>query len=125
MKKQISRHDKSTVTIGGKEVDLQLRVDQAVEFNGKTIVVVSHFELPPDDPNFGRNVIAFNGDGSEAWRIKPFWHKVKARDGSMVPDPYDGLRIDKNGKLIAFQGIGYRCELDPKTGEIINAEYTR
>ncbi len=74
----------------------------------------------------GRNVLALDKNGNEVWRIEPFAHTVKARDGSReVPAPYTGIDLAEDGKLYAYQGIGYICEIDLKTGKILHEEQTR
>lgn len=73
----------------------------------------------------GRNILALDKNGNEVWRVEPFTHMVKARDGRVVPASYRSFDLGKDGKLYSFQGIGYVCEIDLKTGKIVDAEYMR
>lgn len=83
------------------------------------------YDLTSDDPLKGRNVVAFDMSGDEIWRIEPFWWTVKSRDGRKVPDSYTQIRLGEDGKLYAYQPIGFICEIDPKTGKILSEHQTR
>ncbi len=115
----------STVTIDGHVVDLGLPIMEAVEVGSLIVISLNDYHLSPDDPFNGRNIVAFDKDGNEVWRIEAFWHTVEARDGRRVPASYTGIDLGEDGKLYAYQGHGYTCEIDLKTGKIVDAEYTR
>ena len=115
----------TSVSIGGRTIQLEGPVLQSLEIDGLLLLRLKHFNLPSDDPKIGRNVIALDRDGNEVWRIRSFWWEVESLDGKMVPDPYSNFSLREDGTLIIYQGIGYRCELDPKTGELLTQEFTR
>jgi hypothetical protein len=81
--------------------------------------------LPTDSPFKGRNIIALDQNGKEVWRVESFWHTIKAKDGRRIPSSYSHLWIGEDGKLFAEQPIGYICEIDLKTGKILQEKQTR
>ena len=114
------------IKINGKEIYVQYPVVKTVEVGEKTIALFDLYDLPSEHPFKGRNVVAYDANGKEVWRIQAFWHHVRSHDGNReIPDAYAGIRRGENGKLLAFQGIGYTCEIDPDTGQIIGEEHTR
>lgn len=126
MTPQDSSAETTTVTIGGRTIELGSPIDETLRIGELLLVRLDLYDLPPDDPMKGRNVLALDKNGEEVWRIEPFWHKVKAKDGSRdIPDSYIGFDLGEDGKLYAYQGIGYICEIDLKSGKILHEEQTR
>ncbi len=116
----------TSITIDGNAVDLQYPIYDALEAGGVAILRLNYYNMPPDDPLKGRNIVALDRNGKEVWRIEPFWHMVESNDRSRkVPAAYTGIDLGEDGKLYAYQGIGYICEIDLRTGKIIHEEQTR
>lgn len=119
------REGETSIFIKDKMVDLEIPILDILELDEIFLVLVEDFDLSPDDPNVGRNIIALDKSGNVVWRVQPFWHTVRAEDGRKVPDSYRSLRLEEGNKIYSYQGIGYVCEIDPQTGKIIGEEYTR
>lgn len=119
--KNIRKGDTS-VTISGKVIDIGLPIQQALDLDDLLILRMDDYELPSDDPFNGRNVTALDPAGNEVWRIEPFWHKVTAKDGRRVPSSYGTIHVGGDGKLYVYHPIGFMCEIDVKTGNILHEE---
>lgn len=115
----------TSITINGHVVEIGLPIMDVVEVGELHILRINDFTLPSDDPVVGRNVVAIDQDGHEVWRIEDFWYKIEDRDGRRIPDSYSHIQIGKDGKLYAFQPIGFLCEIDLKTGKILHEKQTR
>ncbi len=119
-------HKRATsITVNSHVVELALPIMETVEIDGLHVLRIDDISLPSDDPKVGRNIVALDQDGNEAWRIEDFWHKVGDRDGRKVPDSYSHIRVGDDGKLYAHQPIGFICKIDLMTGKILNEKETR
>jgi len=125
MTQKDERQEETSVEIGGNVVELGVSIDEALALGDILIVLLNLYDLPSEHPFKGRNIVAFDRNGAELWRVEPFWHTVKAKDGRKIPDSYRSIRVEDDGKLYAFQGVGYVCEIDLKTGKIVGEEFTR
>lgn len=120
------RQEGTSVVVDGKVVELGASVEETLAIGDIHIVLLNLYDFPSDYPFKGRNIVALNKDGNELWRVEPFWWTVKAKDGTRkIPDSFSHIHIGDDGKLYAEQPIGFICEIDLKTGKILQERQTR
>ena len=92
------------IKIGGKEVELQWPIVQALKHHGLIIVRVE----PPVGEIFNRNIFGLDADGEVVWQIEESPH------GGGIDRPYMNILINENDELIAsnWNGIDYIVSLD-------------
>ena len=67
-----------------------------------------------------RNVIAFNSEGKEMWRMR----SMKELEGTSRQSSYSYLYMENdNFYVVNLMGMTYR--VDPKTGEVLEKIYTK
>ena len=94
-----------------------------VNFNPGTEEDIRALEIYKiDHPEYSsnRNVWAFDANGNKIWEIE-------AMPSASLPGqaaPFTALEI-RNGKIYAFNWVGYECEIDPPTGKILSEDYHR
>ena len=94
-----------------------------VNFNPGTeedIRALEIYEASHPEYSSNRNVWAFDANGNKIWEIE-------AMPSASLPGqaaPFTALEI-RNGKIYAFNWVGYDCEIDPLTGKILSKEYYR
>jgi hypothetical protein len=105
------RGDRREVTLpGGAHVALPAELTSFVQVEPALCVIV--FDRNLGDPY---NVVAYNSDGSQAWRIGE-------RDGK-PPGPFGLADVDEDGTLHAYSGVrGFAAVVSTKTGGILATE---
>lgn len=122
---EITKGDTS-ILMDGKKINIKLPILQSITYDKILILLLNDYGLSCEDPHVGRNVVSIASGGREKWRIEAFWWKVKCKDHlHKVPDSYSHIRIGEDGKLYAYQPIGFICEIDPETGKILSEHQTR
>jgi hypothetical protein len=78
------------------------------------------YKISHPEYSSNRNVWAFDANGNKIWEIEAI------REATILGQsaPYTALEI-RNGKIYAFNWVGYDCEIDPLTGKILSEEYYR
>ena len=119
------RIDKRTLRIGNKDVVFDKDVENFIERDGITVVLLYTGDYEKGDPMVGRNVLGFDGDGNEAWRVEDHGYTIGPDDVNRVPQSFMSIWIGpESGKLKA--GIPYMLfSLDAKTGMLSDPEYNR
>lgn len=115
-------HSGKTVTTGTAAWTVDYAVREAFEFDGKVIVLID-----PDaylaDPGYPRerrrgadalrNLRAYDSFGSLVWEAE-------------LPEPADYYyRIVAHDPLTALSFSCFRCRIDPESGRIVEAEFTK
>ena len=107
-----------TLTIDGRTVVLDQRVEAMVVLDDLVIVELYVNDFKMGDPLVGRNVIALDVDGNLVWRIPDTGVMIRDPDGSEAPEAYYTLRLNSDGKTINIGTPVMTYEIDPETGRI-------
>ena len=118
------KRDKFTVEIGNRILKFDEKISQVLELEDKILILLNKYGHPENDPDYGRNVVAFDARGEELWRIEDSGVKVRGRTMEKVSQGYTGLRETRDGTIHAW-AMDWRHDLDPKTGKISNPKYVR
>lgn len=122
---ELERPDEHTVIIKGKRIEFEQAVVEVLEGFGKVLVRLRGRDFQPHDPNRGRNILAFDENGKELWRIEDAGFKVRGGKEKGALEPYSGMFFDDGGQLVALQPIGCECVIDKQTGNIIDERITK
>lgn len=103
------------IWLEGKTLQFNKKIIEAVEYDGKVVVV---FETDEDD-GFD-NVYCYTLDSEVLWRIK----QAPIEIGGTVRSPYVGVDVI-DGKCRAIDFFGRRFWVDLKQGKIISKDIVR
>ena len=94
--------------------------------NDRVIVMFELADEMEDDPDFGRNIFAYDETGKELWRIEDSGIVGPGReDDKEVPWSYTGMGQEADGRIIVSEPFGFEFDLDPETGKISNPVFTK
>ena len=114
-----------TLTINGKKLVFDQRVDEAVTLEDRVIIHLRVDDFEVGDPLVGRNVIALDASGNLLWRIPATGYTVRNRLGLEVPEAFFGLELEEDHKTITIGTPDTVYEIDPESGELSNATINR
>jgi hypothetical protein len=103
----------NTLMINGSNVALMHKIVDVVEGPNGVLVLLDY------SVGLNRNVFFVAPDGRVKWQIELFSDHPKA--GAI---PYTGVGFREN-RLSAYNFAGFDCELDPETGAITKATFTK
>lgn len=121
---RVSKLDDRTLRVGDTTIRSNDAITQVLELDAKILVLFDNYDHPEDDPNFGRNIVAYDARGNELWRIEDARVMVPGRTLDKVPQFYTGLRESQDGKVHAWV-LDWRYDLNTETGAISNPKYFR
>lgn len=102
------------------------RIDQFVTLDDRVIIMFEFPDEMEDDPESGRNIFAYDETGKELWRIEDSGIVGPgSEDETEVPWPYTGIGQEEDGRIIVGHPAGYDFDLDPETGKVSNAVFTK
>lgn len=119
----------TAIPVDEKVVDLDRPVESFVRVGDLTVALLDHTRAPDGslgEPPGPRNVVAFDRDGSERWRIEPLALEARTNDlwswdDSPRPlqqtDSWDSIAVD-GGELVAEHSHGTEVTVDPSDGSI-------
>ena len=99
-------------------------VSEILKLPDRVLVMVNNYGAPETDPDFGRNIFAYDLEGNALWRVEDARVMVGGRTVDKVSQGYTGLRQGKDGTIYAW-AMDWRHVLDPETGKISNPKYFR
>lgn len=120
-----STSGKHTVVINDREITFDQRVVEILTLGNRVLVMLNGVDFPPDDPNKGRNIFAYDENGELLWRIEDSGFTAGGPGGKTVKQGYTGMGPDEDGRFRVFQPIGCFYDVDLETGKISNPELTR
>jgi hypothetical protein len=98
--------------LNGKKVDLPHQVGQALEFQGKLIVLLAP---KPDSGDLSeQNVIALDNEGRILWKIDQMY---RVGSGNRT-NQCTGIWIDEENRLIASTWLCFEYVVNPDNGRI-------
>ena len=119
---KVTQVGERALEINGRHVDYAQRINQFLALEDRVIVRFAPSEELEDDPEFGRNIFAFDETGNQLWRIQDSGFTIGSHrdDDSEVRAPYTGMGQKDDGRITVSQQIGCEFDLDPKTGKMSN-----
>ena len=103
----------------GRRIDTDKRIEDVIDMGDKAIVVFYVNDYEMGDMMVGRNILAYDEDGNELWRVED--HGLRRRSERRAPDAFFDIRLDQEGRL--WGGTpGVELMIDPETGKILDAE---
>ena len=110
------RERNSFVEFDGKRIELDKRVEESISLGDKAIVLFYVNDYEVGDMMVGRNIVAYDEDGNELWRVED--HGLRRPAAPDVPDAFFDIHVDDDGRL--WGGTpGIYLEIDLGTGKII------
>lgn len=97
----------STLAFGDNEINLQSKISSVVQKNDVYVVLLDYTDTGQENKN--QNIVAFDSEGDQKWRISPSPGSDK-RD-----NPYTGLGTE-NGRVIGYTWKGMAVKIDMDTG---------
>ncbi len=114
------------LTIDGNTVELEQPIEDMVERRDRVIVVLDDEEYAPGDPTGDRNVVAVDRNGTMLWRIVPSMSPTPGEPGRTEPFiAVDIKNRDGEEKVVVYDGMGSRYDLDTETGKLSNPVLTK
>ena len=108
--------DEKTLLIGGKEVKFGQSVKEILDLGDRLVVRLYVDDFEVGDMMVGRNIVAFDEDGNELWRVED--HGLRRPGAPDVPDAFFDIHVDEDGRL--WGGTpGIYLGIDLGTGKII------
>ncbi len=95
--------------------DVEFDQDENVKIRQVVIYkenIYLNFAYPKGHPEKNRNILKFDKNGKFVWRVQAMDFPEPDRDR---PFTYIGI---EDGKLYAYNPIGYNCYIDMETGEV-------
>ncbi len=89
----------------GKDIN----IDRVLMYKDNVYISLEYLGSHPND---NRNVLKFDKNGKFVWRVQAMDFPEPDRDR---PFTYIGI---EDGKLYAYNPIGYNCYIDMETGEV-------
>ena len=120
----VRQTDEKTIHIGDKSITFDVPVREFLELSDRVLVRVSNFTWPETDPDFGRNIFAYDLDGNALWRVEDARVMVGGRTVDEVSQGYMAFQRGDDGKIYVWI-LDYRFDLDPETGKVSNEKYFR
>ena len=106
----------SFVECDGNRIELDKRVESSINLGDKVIVLFYVNDYEVGDMMVGRNIVAYDKDGIELWRVED--HGLRRPAAPDVPDAFFDIHVDDDGRL--WGGTpGIYLEIDLGTGKII------
>ncbi|GEM_PF-2165319 len=112
----VKQSSQNVLEFGGRSVQLDKPVVQYLIVDDKVIVLLNSDEYDKGDMLVGRNVLAYDLEGNQLWRVPD--HGLRRPANPKVPDAYFGIYLDEKGKLWG-ETPGVDIEIDPKTGKLL------
>jgi hypothetical protein len=108
--------------INGRRVEFEQPIEEYLELEDRVIILFEPMEEKEFDPDFGRNVFAFDETGKQLWRIQDSGFTIGSHrdDDTEVRAPYTGIGLEQDGRITVGQPIGCEFDVNPETGEISN-----
>ncbi len=104
------------VELGGRRIELDKRVENSIDLGDKIIVLFYVNDYEVGDMMVGRNIVAYDEDGKELWRVED--HGLRRPAAPDVPDAFFDIHMDDDGRL--WGGTpGIYLGIDLGTGKII------
>ena len=101
---------------GENVIRFEQPVVEHVEGKGRVIVLFNSDFYEMGDMMVGRNIVAYDEDGNELWRVED--HGLRRPAAPDVPDAFFDIHVDDDGRL--WGGTpGIYLEIDLGTGKII------
>ena len=118
----IAQVNDRVLKINDRQVEFEQPIDEFLVLEDRVIILFEPSEEQEDDPDFGRNVFAFDETGEQLWRIQDSGFTIGSHrdDDSEVRAPYTGMGLKENGRIIVSQQIGCSFDVDSQTGKISN-----
>ena len=120
----VSKTSARSVRIGQTTVSFSMDVSEILKLPDRVLVMVNNYGAPETDPDFGRNIFAYDLEGNALWRVEDARVMVGGRTVDKVSQGYTDLHRGNDGKIYAWV-LDHRHVLDPETGKILEAEYMR
>ena len=83
------------------------------EIHGRVIVIFDYMSYPKSKQ--ANNMVAFDSDQNELW--------IAEHPTTQTNDAY--VKFTKGDRLQAWNFACYLCEIDPATGKLLSAEFTK
>ena len=111
--------DERTLLISGKEVKFGQSVKEILDLGDRLVVRLYVDDFEVGDMMVGRNIVAYDEDGNELWRVED--HGLRRPAAPDVPDAFFDIHVDEKGRL--WGGTpGVELMIDLETGKILDAE---
>ena len=120
----VSKISARSVRIGQTTVSFSMDVSEILKLPDRVLVMVNNYSAPETDPDFGRNIFAYDLEGNALWRVEDARVMVGGRTVDKVSQGYTDLHRGDDGKIYAWV-LDHRHVLDPETGKILEAAYMR
>ncbi len=118
-------HSGKSLTINGRTLTFDQRVDEVVVLSDRVIVELLVDDFDEDDPLKGRNIIALDENGKMLWRIQDRGITRTTKDGREIPESYTGLGLEDDGVVRVSTPFGFDYDLDSETGGISNPVFDK
>ena len=105
-------------------VELEKPIEAVVEIQDRFVVLFLDDRYEATDPMLERNVVAVDMSGTMLWRIQRTPSAIKGLDGNRMLNPYVAIVLER-GELRAYDMGGLFWKVDPETGEVSDAIFTR
>lgn len=115
----VTQPNPKSIEINGRRLEFEQTVDEIITLDDRVIFTLLVDDYEDEDPLAARNVLAFDENGEELWRIASSGYFIERKPD--IPDSYYEL-TSENGQLKAHS-FHYSYDLDPDTGAVSNAEY--
>jgi hypothetical protein len=102
------------VLIDSYEWNTQYAILEAIEFDVIVIVIFDYLEFP--NHRVAKNLCGFSRDGNNLW--------IAENPTTQSNDGYTNFLKRENGLWVG-NFAGYSCQIDPKTGKLIEAIFTK
>jgi hypothetical protein len=102
--------------VGGVETMFPYEIKNAIETPYGVIVLVHYV-----DPKLDRNIYLVDPAGTVKWQVEKFSDQPSVKEGAQ---PYTSIALI-DGKLVAFNFMGFDCEINPESGVIIDADFVK
>ncbi len=111
--------DEKTLLIGGKKVNFGQSVKEVLDLGDRLVVRLYVDDFEVGDMMVGRNIVAFDEDGNELWRVED--HGLRRPGAPDVPDAFFDIHVDEEGRL--WGGTpGIYLGIDLETGKIVGTK---
>lgn len=105
-----------TLKIGSVETTFPYKIKSAIETPYGILVLVHYV-----DPKLDRNIYLVDPAGVVKWQVEKFSDQPSVNEGAQ---PYTSIAFI-DGKIMAFNFMGFDCEIGPDTGVIVSAIFMK
>ena len=104
---------------GGSLVRFEQPAVEHIETDGRIVVLFNSDFYEMGDMMVGRNIVAYDEDGNELWRVED--HGLRRPAAPDVPDAFFDIHVDDDGRL--WGGTpGIYLGIDLGTGKIVGTK---